>query len=56
MTATEPARTRRPQLNDTITHLNDVIEGLSTAVPQVVADTLAEALGADFAAPLWVAR
>ena len=50
MTATEPARTRRPQLNDTITHLNDVIEGLSTAVPQVVADTLAGVLGADFAA------
>ena len=50
MTATEPARTRRPQLNDSIGKLNDVIEGLSTAVPQVVADTLAGVLGADFAA------
>ena len=50
MIATEPTRTRRPQLNETIAHLNDVIEGLSTAVPQVVADTLKEVLGADFAA------
>ena len=50
MIATEPTRTRRPQLTDTIAHLNDVIEGLSTAVPQVVADTLKEVLGADFAA------
>lgn len=50
MTATEPTRTRRPQLTDTIAHLNDIIEGLSTAVPQVVAETLKEALGADFAA------
>jgi len=50
MIATEPTRTRRPQLNETIAHLNDVIEGLSTAVPQVVADALKAALGADFAA------
>ena len=50
MIATEPTRTRRPQLNETITHLNDVIDGLSTAVPQVVADALKEVLGADFAA------
>ena len=50
MTATDTGRTRRPQLNDTITHLNDIIEGLSTAVPAVVADSLRQALGADFAA------
>lgn len=50
MTATESGRTRRPQLNETITHLNDIIEGLSTAVPAVVAEALQQALGADFAA------
>jgi len=50
MIATEPTRTRRPQLNETIAHLNDVIEGLSTAVPQVVADTLKDVLGADLVA------
>lgn len=50
MTATDTGRTRRPQLNDTITHLNDIIEGLSTAVPAVVADSLKLAFGADFAA------
>ena len=50
MTATESGRARRPQLNDTIAHLNDIIDGLSTAVPEVVADALKQALGADFAA------
>ena len=52
MTATDTGRTRRPQLNDTITHLNDIIEGLSTAVPAVVADSLKLAFGAEFAAAL----
>ena len=50
MTATDTGRTRRPQLTDTIAHLNDIIEGLSTAVPAVVADSLKQAFGADFAA------
>ena len=50
MIATEPTRTRRPQLTDTVNHLNDVIEGLSASVPEVVADALKAALGADFAA------
>ena len=50
MTATEAARARRLQLADSIGKLNDVIDGLATAVPEVVADTLTRTLGADFAA------
>ena len=43
-------RSRRPQLNDTITKLDEMVDGLATAIPAAVADSIREALGPAFAA------
>lgn len=43
-------RSRRPQLNDTITKLDEMVDGLATAIPAAVADSIREALGPVFAA------
>jgi len=43
-------RSRRPQLNDSITKLDEMVDGLATAIPGAVADSIREALGPVFAA------
>jgi hypothetical protein len=43
-------RPKRPQLNDSIEKLDEMIDGLAVAIPGAVADSLREALGAGFAA------
>jgi hypothetical protein len=45
-------RPRRPQLNDSIEKLDEMIDGLAVAIPGAVADSLREVLGAGFAAAL----
>lgn len=42
-------RSRRPQLNDSITKLDEMVDGLATAIPGAVADSIREALGPVFA-------
>lgn len=42
-------RPKRPQLNDSIEKLDEMIDGLAVAIPGAVADSLREALGAGFA-------
>jgi hypothetical protein len=41
-------RPRKPQLTDSISKLDEMVEGLSTAIPDAVADSIREALGASF--------
>lgn len=45
-------RPKRPQLNDSIEKLDEMIDGLAVAIPGAVADSLREALGAGFAAAI----
>jgi len=51
MTATQNGtlRSRRPQLNDSISKLDEMVDGLATAIPGAVADSIREALGPVFA-------
>jgi len=41
-------RSKRPQLTDSITKLDEVIDGLATAIPSAVADSIGEVLGPAF--------
>ncbi len=45
-------RPRRPQLNESIERLDEMIDGLAVAIPGAVADALREALGPAFAAAI----
>lgn len=45
-------KTRKPQLADSIARLDDMVDGLATAIPGAVADSVREALGAAFAEQL----
>ena len=45
-------RSRRPQLNESIERLDEMIDGLAVAIPGAVADSLREALGPAFAAAI----
>lgn len=45
-------RPRRPQLNESIERLDEMIDGLAVAIPGAVADSLREALGPAFAAAI----
>jgi len=45
-------RSKRPQLTDSITKLDDVIDGLATAIPGAVADSIREVLGPAFVTAL----
>jgi hypothetical protein len=45
-------RPKRPQLNDSIEKLDEMIDGLAVAIPGAVADSLREALGAGFSAAI----
>jgi len=45
-------RSKRPQLTDSITKLDDVIDGLATAIPGAVADSIREVLGPAFTAAI----
>ncbi len=43
-------RSRRPQLNDSINKLDEMVDGLATAIPGAVSDSIREVLGPVFAA------
>lgn len=45
-------RPRKPQLTDSISKLDEMVEGLSTAIPGAVADSIREALGTSFTTAL----
>lgn len=45
-------RSRRPQLTDSISKLDEMVDGLATAIPGAVADSIREVLGPAFTAAL----
>ena len=48
MTQNGTLRSKRPQLTDSITRMDEMVDGLATAIPGAVADSIREVLG-----PAW---